>query len=132
MVAVQRRAADRAAFGAGEQRHHALDPARQPDTDALAGAYTVAGEVGGKRIGRGQQLLIGQAAIAIAHGECLRRMLGMPAHQPIDGVALPEAFGFVLFDQFGRQPSQNRVHAGRNIGQAVAQFNEIIGLPAAT
>ena len=112
VVAVQRRAADRAALGAGQQRHHALDPARQPDPDALASSHAMHGEIGGQRIGRRQQLPIGQAAEPVPDRESLRRVLGVPARQGVDGVAPPEAFGFVLLDQFGGQPRQNCIHRG--------------------
>ncbi len=39
-------------------------------------------------------------------------MLGVPAHQRIDRVAAPEAFGLVFLDELGRQPRQDRVHGG--------------------
>ena len=77
----------------------------------------MAGEIGGERIGGRQQLRVGQAAIAVPHRERLRGVRGVPAHQRIDGVALPEALGFVFLDQLGRQPGQDGVHAGRNIRQ---------------
>ena len=45
VIAMQRRAADVAVAGAGEQRDRGLDPARQPYGDTITRAYAVAGEV---------------------------------------------------------------------------------------
>ena len=56
VVAMQRRAADRAVARAGEQRDHALDPARQPHRNALAGLDAAPREIGGQRIGGVDQL----------------------------------------------------------------------------
>ena len=96
VVAVQRRAADRAALGAGEQRHHALDPALQPDADPLARPHAMRGEIGRERVGGFQQLPIGEAAEPVAHRKRIRLVAGVPAHQRIDRVAAPEALGFVF------------------------------------
>jgi len=45
VIAMQRRGADVAVAGAGEQRDRGLDPARQPYGDTITRAYAVAGEV---------------------------------------------------------------------------------------
>ena len=62
VVAMQRRAADRAVARAGEQRHHALDPARQPHRDALARLDAAPRQIRRQRIGGVDKLAIGDAA----------------------------------------------------------------------
>src|SRR5690348_11553887 len=66
VVAMERRAAHVAVARAGEQRHHALDPARQPDRDALTGLEAARRKVRGERIGGIAQAGIIDAPEAVA------------------------------------------------------------------
>src|SRR5687767_12866443 len=69
VVAVKRRAADRAVTRAGKQRHHALDPAWQPDGYAFARFDASLSKIGGKRIRGAGKLKIGHTPMAVAHGK---------------------------------------------------------------
>ncbi len=110
VVAMQRRAADRAVARAGEQRHHSLDPARQPHRDALARLDTAPRQIRRQRIGGVDKLAIGDAADAVPDGKGIRRALGVAFGQRIDRVAAPVARGGVAFDQFWGKARRNRRH----------------------
>ena len=76
---MQRRRADVAVARAGEQRDDRFNAARQPDRNALALFQPAREKIGGERIGTLDQLLVADAAEAVAHREGIRRAVGVPS-----------------------------------------------------
>jgi hypothetical protein len=90
MAAMQGRAADIAAARAGDQRDRCLDPARQPDGDAVTGADAVAGEMRPQPVGGRNQLGIVEPAVAVAYCESPRGRLRVPLSQMVDRLVAPK------------------------------------------
>jgi len=70
----------------------------RPDADALTSRHGHGGEIGGQRIGQHEQLWPirsggGTERGTVADSEGIGLVLGVPAHQRLDRVATPEAFG---------------------------------------